>query len=179
MQEKLIDAVRVRSSPCLTSPLWVAMLAQMKARRILQITWRGLVAIPLVASSWAPGWAHPISDALTAASGSPRMHSAQTHSSTADLDGMRCHGMQASTDVAENPPSTPETAADDGSEGCVDHCCPAAHCAPAACFSFAAAWIVVGVLNPPVIANADTGPDWRAPVPPRPPPVEQLRPPIA
>ena len=155
------------------------MLTRMKARRILQITWRGLVAIPLVASSWAPGWGHPISDALTAASVSTHMHSAQTHSSTPDSDGVPCDGMQASTDVTDNPASTLETAAADGGEGCADHCCPAAHCAPAACISFAAAWIVVAVLDPLEIASADAPPVWRAPVPPRPPPVEQLRPPIA
>ena len=155
----------------------------MKVRRILQITWRGLVALPLVASSWAPGWAHPISEALAAASVAPETsagtRSGQTPSATPDVGGVPCHGMQANSNAADNPPSARETAAVDDSEGCADRCCPAAHCAPAACISFAAAWIVVGAFNPPAIANADPDIDWRAPVPPRPPPAEQLRPPIS
>jgi len=156
-------------------------LIRMKVRRILQITWRGLVAVPLVASSWAPGWAHPISEALTAAGASPRTQSTQTHSSTPDSDGMPCHGMGASDDAAGNPPTmpAPTTTTDvDVSEGCADHCCPAAHCAPTACTSFTAAGIVTGVFNTPAMGNADAHATWHAPMPPRPPPAQQLRPPI-
>jgi hypothetical protein len=149
----------------------------MKVRRILQITWRGLVAVPLVASSWGPGWAHPISEALTAASAPPRTHSAQMPSSAPGSDGMPCHGMEASSN-ADNPPSASESAAVDDSEGCADHCCPAAHCAPTACTSFTAAGIVTGVFNTPAMGNADAHATWHAPMPPRPPPAEQLRPPI-
>jgi hypothetical protein len=155
----------------------------MKVRRILQITWRGLVVVPLVMSSWAPGWAHPISEALAAAGVTPEIPagspSAQIPLSTSDVDGMPCHGMQAPVDAADNSRVTPEPSPVDDSAGCADHCCPAAHCAPAACISFGVAWIVTGVLNAPVMVNAETNADWRAPVPPRPPPVEQLRPPIA
>ena len=149
----------------------------MKVRRILQIAWRGLVAIPLVASSWAPGWAHPISEALTAAGASPRIDSTQTHTSTPDSEDLPCHGVP-STDVGQNPPVTPEHGAVDDSDGCADDCCPAPHCPPAACISCAAAWIAIGVLDAPAMVNTETDYDWHAPVPPRPPPAEQLRPPI-
>jgi hypothetical protein len=148
----------------------------MKTRRLLQLSFRVLIAIPLVASTWAPGQAHAIP---AAADSTPTV----PHTSGGAPDDLPCHGSDGShaatpdDTVPDAPQPVSETAPDDDGS-CQDSCCPVAICAPASCVSHLPTGNTTAALGTCDVTGHDSLAALRSPRVPRPPPGEQLRPPI-